>query len=304
MPTYRGELSLPDLLEELSAVLDERSIQFEVIVVNDASPDNTWEVVARLARDDARVRGIDLLHNHGQPVATMCGLAASQGELVATMDDDLEHRPDQLLVLLDALAEHPEWDAVVANWPLQRGLLRDLGTKIHTVADRLAWGTPRGARHTAFRVMRRSLCESLVAHQTRSPIVGPMMHRASNRVVNVEVQHGARRYGRSGFTIRDGMSRVLLNYKSGSTAPLRLLSWFGTFLSALAFIIGGAFLLRSLLGAESPSGWLSVMLMTTFLGGMVLLAVGVLGSYLEVVLREVRGSPRWAVRQRAGRFDE
>ena len=122
VPSYRGALSLPELVHELGVVLDERSMSYEVVLVNDASPDDTWEVIRSLSEQDARVRGIDLLHNHGQPTATMCGLAASAGELVVTMDDDLEHRPDQLPRLLDALDDR-QLDAAVATWPVQRSPL-------------------------------------------------------------------------------------------------------------------------------------------------------------------------------------
>ena len=77
-------------------LFDRRGLSFEILLVNDASPDGTWGVIEQLSADDDRVIGVDLLSNHGQPMATMCGLAIARGELVATMDDDLEHRPDQL----------------------------------------------------------------------------------------------------------------------------------------------------------------------------------------------------------------
>ena len=300
IPSYRGGNSLPDLVGALADVLQPRSITFEIVIVNDSSPDDTWAVIERLAAEDARVRGIDLLHNHGQPMATLCGLAAAQGELVATMDDDLEHRPSELVVLIEAMAEHPEWDAVVANWPLERGALRDLGSRAHALADRVAWGTPKGFRHTAFRLMRRPVVDALVQHETRAPVVGPMLHRVSSRVRNVEVEHGERLHGSSGFTVRDGARRVLLNFRSGSTAPLTLISLIGLFLAIAAFAVGGIFLLRWVLGAESPSGWLSVMLATVFLGGANLLAIGIVGSYLDVIVREVRRPPRYSIRGHVG----
>ncbi len=304
VPTYRGATAIPELRDELSAALDDRGITFELIFVNDASPDETWSVVERLARDDSRVHGIDLLHNHGQPLATMCGLAASVGNLVATMDDDFEHRPDQLLALIGELEARPELDAVVARWPIERGVLRDLGSRIHGFADRLAWGTPQGFRHTAFRVLRRPVVDALLEHQTRLPVVGPMLHHVSSRVVNVEVEHGLRRHGISGFTFREGMRRVLLNFRSGSTAPLRMISWIGLLLATFSFALGGSFLARWAFGADSPSGWLSVMFATSFLGGANLLAVGIVGSYIDVIVHEVRRSPRWSVRQVVGRLDE
>lgn len=297
IPTYRGARSLPELTAELTETLDGLALTFELIIVNDSSPDHTWEVVAALAANDARIVGIDLLHNHGQPMATMCGLAASRGRLVATMDDDLEHRPSELPKLIEALRENPSWDAVVATWPVNRSLGRDIGSWIHGLADRVAWGTPRGFRHTAFRLMRRPACDALINHRTRTPIVGPMLHRVTAEVHNVDVEPGQRRHGSSGFTVRDGIRRVIQNFASGSTAPLKALSALGLVLAVAAFAAGGVFLLRWALGTQTPSGWLSVMLVTTFIGGTNLLAFGILGSYIDIIVREVRQPPRWSIRR-------
>lgn len=301
VPTYRGSANLPDLVDQLKGVFERRGIDYEIVIVNDASPDDTWSVVESLADEDDRIVGIDLLNNHGQPTATMCGLAATRGHLVATLDDDLEHRPDQLEKLLDVLAERPDLDAVVATWPVRRSLGRDVGTWIYAVADRVAWGTRRGFRHTAFRLMRRPVCDAVVHHRTRSPVVGPILTQVTSRVENVEVEHGTRQHGSSGFTVRDGARRVIQNFTAGSTAPLKVFSAVGLILACVAFAGAGVLLLRWALGADSPSGWLSVMLATMFVGGANLLAFGILGSYVDVIVREVRRPPRWSVRTTTAR---
>jgi polyisoprenyl-phosphate glycosyltransferase len=300
IPTYRGAASLPELVRQLTELFARRGLTYEILIVNDASPDNTWAVIESLAASDANVIGVDLLNNHGQPTATMCGLAASRGALVATMDDDLEHRPDQLDTLLDALENRPDLDAVIATWPVERSFGRDLGTRVYALADRIAWGTPKGFRHTAFRLMRRPVCDAIVDHRTRTPVVGPILTQVTRRVENVDIEHGARIHGSSGFTVRDGIRRVVHNFASGSTAPLKIISALGLAFAGVAFAVGGALLLRWAFGAESPAGWLSVMLATIFVGGTNLLAFGILGSYIDLIVREVRRPPRWSVRSTTG----
>lgn len=304
VPTFRGALSLPELVERLIAVCGNSAMSFEIVIVNDASPDDTWKTVQQLAEEDPRVVGIDLLNNHGQPAATMCGLANARGRLIATMDDDLEHRPEELPRLVEALELHPEWDAVVATWPVRRSPLRDLGTRLYALADRVAWGTPKEFRHTAYRLMRRPVCRALVEHKTRTPVVGPMLHRVASQVHNVEIEHGERIHGSSGVTIRDGARRIAHNFASGSTAPLKAISALGLVLAAAAFTVGSALLLRWVFGADSPSGWLSVMLATTFVGGTNLLAFGVVGTYIDIIVREVRQPPRWSIRGTTSSGDE
>lgn len=297
IPCYRSESSLKALVEGIAQACDEHSWQYEIVLVNDASPDGTWRAISEICASNEHVIGVDLLSNHGQPTATMCGLSVATGRLIATMDDDLEHRPDQLATLVDRLEADPGLDAVVATWPVSRNGFRDLGSRVYSMADRLAWGTPKGFRHTAYRVMRRPVRDALLEYETRSPVVGPMLHRLARRVENVEVSNGQREKGTSGFTTRDGIRRLALNFSSGSTAPLKLMTVLGFALAAIGFIVGIALLLRWVAGAESPSGWLSVILTLLVVGGANLCAVGVLGGYAEIILREVRRPPRWSVRQ-------
>lgn len=296
IPCYRSEASLDRLVAELDGICSANGWEHEIVLVNDASPDDTWDKIDEISRAKKHVIGIDLLSNHGQPMATMCGLSMARGVLVATMDDDLEHRPDQLPLLIRRLETDSGIDAVVATWPIERGGLRDIGSKIHSFADRIAWGTPKDFRHTAYRVMRRPVRDALVAYQTRSPVVGPMMNRLAHRVENVTVDNGQRAHGRSGFSTREGVRRVIVNFSSGSTAPLKLMTVAGFGLALLGFLLGALLLARWSLGADSPSGWLSVILTLLVIGGANLCAIGVLGGYAEVIVREVRRAPRWSVR--------
>ncbi len=295
VPCYRSEASLNALVDRIVEVCEGNRWKYEIVLVNDASPDGTWRTISEICRSNSSVIGVDLLSNHGQPMATMCGLSLASGQLIATMDDDLEHRPDQLPKLVKHLDDNPDLDAVVATWPVSRNGFRDLGSRIHSFADRVAWGTPRGFRHTAYRVMRQPARDALVNYETRSPVIGPMLHRLA-LVQNVEVDNGQREHGMSGFTTRDGVRRVVLNFSSGSTAPLKFMSLLGFTLALSGFLVGLFLLLRWLSGADSPSGWLSVMLSVLIIGGANLVAIGVLGGYAEIIVREVRRPPRWSIR--------
>lgn len=217
VPTYRGAESLPHLVTGLGQALLGRD--WELILVNDCSPDDTWRVVCELAEADPRVRGIDLLTNHGQIVATQCGLAAARGDLVATMDDDLQHPPDQLPLLVDHLQSHPELDAVIGSWDFDQGFGRNLGSKVFAAVDRIANGGPAGFRYTAFRVMRRAVAEALVSHETRAPAIGPLLTQTTRRVANVEVRHDARAFGSSTFRFTRGLSIVANTFLRRSTRP-------------------------------------------------------------------------------------
>jgi glycosyltransferase involved in cell wall biosynthesis len=296
VPTFGGRDSLAPLLGRLHAVLEPRNIDYEVIIVNDASPDDTWPVLVALVEQHPELRAIDLLNNHGQPLATVCGLHHARGELVATMDDDLQHPPEELPKLLDALEAHPGWDAVVGRWARDEGAWRNFGSFVHETLDRVAYGTPRHFRHSSFRLMRRPAVLAIVNHETRVPVVGPLLTQVAKEVHNIEIAHHAREFGRSGFQIGEGVRRVFTNFLHGSALPLRLLSRFGIFCSLLAVGIGGYFFMRWALGFKTPVGWASTFLSTIFFGGATLFGVGILGEYTHLVLLEARRPPRWNIR--------
>jgi len=298
IPTYRGESSIGELVTRVGRVLEQRGDDYEIVVVNDASPDGTWDELAEMARLDFRVIAIDLLSNHGQPAATMCGLAHSSGTIVVTMDDDLQQPPEEIPVLLDALDSHPEWDAVVGCWPRDGGALRNLGSRMHAAADRVAWSTRTGFHHTAFRAIRRPAVDALVAHGTRSPVVGPMLTRVATEVHNVEVRHAERPYGSSNFRFTAGIKRALTNFGHGSVAPLHALTFFGLAVAVVSLVLAAVLIVRWVVdGNDAPAGWLSVFVATLFFGGTTLLGLGIVGQYIQLIVREVRHQPRWSIRE-------
>jgi hypothetical protein len=298
VPTYKGIASLPDLVARSQAFFDSRQLRGEIILVNDASPDATWSVIEELARVNSSVIGVDLMTNHGQALATLCGIAHARGRLVATMDDDLQQWPEELGKLIDGLEEHPEWDGAVGTWDRdQTQLLKRVGSWVHAATDRYVQGTPSGFRHTSFRLLRRPLADALVEHQTRTPVLGPLIRQLSSQIHNVEVRHSERPHGRSTITMRESVNRVITNIIHGTTLPLRLLARLGFAAATFSVLVGIWFTARWMAGIQTPPGWASVMLATVFFGGMILVGISIVGRYLGVIVEETRGRPKWAVRR-------
>jgi glycosyltransferase involved in cell wall biosynthesis len=298
IPTYRGAQALAELLDRLHTAL--AGVDYEVVVVNDASPDDTWERLEALAPLHPELVAVDLLANRGQALATLCGLAHARGDLVATMDDDLQHPPEELPRLLEALIAHPRWDAAVGTWPRDGGALRAVGSWFFARIDRIAHGTPKGFRHTAFRVMRRPLVDALLSHESRTPLFGPLLTQLSSEVHNLPVAHDARKHGSSTISLRAAASSVVANLIHGTTLPLRLLSRLGLICAGLALALAIIFLTRWALGADTPPGWASVFLAAVFFGGAALFGLGLLGEYIGLIIQEVRRPPRWSVRRVIG----
>jgi dolichol-phosphate mannosyltransferase/undecaprenyl-phosphate 4-deoxy-4-formamido-L-arabinose transferase len=293
-----GAASLPELVTRTEAFFASRQLRGEIVLVNDASPDASWSVVDGLARAHTSVVGIDLMTNHGQALATLCGIAHARGRLVATMDDDLQQSPEELGKLIDALDEHPTWDAAVGTWHRdQKNQLKRFGSWVHAAVDRYVQKTPAGFRHTSFRVLRRPLADALVEHQTRTPVLGPLIRQLSSEVHNVDVAHSERVHGRSTITLRESVNRVITNVIHGTTLPLRILARLGATAALFSVLLAIFFTARWAAGIQTPPGWASEILVTVFFGGMCLLGIATIGRYLGVIVEETRGRPKWAVRR-------
>ena len=152
------------LLEQLAGEMKKLGRSYEVVLVDDASPDNTWESVRQLASGDSRITAVQLMRNCGQAIATLCGLSHARGRIVVTMDDDLQHRPDQLPKLLAVLESDPGLDCVFGCFPEKRHTwYRNIGSHvIHWVNSR-AFAIPAGVRSSSFRALRRPLVTAMLA---------------------------------------------------------------------------------------------------------------------------------------------
>jgi polyisoprenyl-phosphate glycosyltransferase len=301
IPTYRGAASLPVLVPRLCEELVALGISHEVVVVNDASPDETWSVLTALSEAHPQVRALELLTNAGQAQATLCGLAHARGEVVVTMDDDGQHDPASVGDLLAVLEDAPDLDAVVGSWPRDQGALRGIGTRVHGAVNAIAYESPKGFRHTAFRAIRRPVVDAMVRRGTTTPVISSLLWHTTRRIANVEVVHRDRSHGVSNFRFLDSTRTVVRNLLQASTLPLRLLSTFGIAAALLAFAVSLVYLGRWLAGAQPPAGWTSTFLLSAFFGGATLFGIGLVGEYVGLALQEVRGRQGWEIRRELDR---
>ena len=271
---------------------------FEVILVNDASPDDeTWEAIRELVLAYPFVRGFDLLFNSGQFRATICGFEHAEGDLIVTMDDDLQHPPEELPRLLEALRTQPAVDCVMGAYREKKhSIIRNFGSHLMARLNEILYNKPKGLRTSSFRAMRRQVAEAICAHGTSKPILGPLLLRSTRRIVNVDVEHHARSVGRSGYNLRRMIRVTLDNLISGSTLPLKVVSLFGLVAATASTFLGVFYLVQYLSGSIRVPGFATQVLLISFFGGMSLFSIGLVGEYLIRIIHEVGRPPRYFVR--------
>ena len=303
VPVYNGSRSLPELVRQLAEVLAATDGGFEVVLVDDCSPDESWRVIRELCGQYPQLRGFQLMHNEGQATATLCGLARARGRIVVTMDDDLQHRPDQLPRLLETLDAHPELDAVLGHFEEKRhAWYRNVGSALVRRINAAAFHLPPGMRKTgSFRALRRPVVDAIVRQRSMNPSIAVLLFGTTTRVASIPIEHGLRHAGRSNYSFAKQLRLALDNICTATVMPLRVVSAIGLATCLLSLGLVVFYLVRYLMGAIGVAGWATVVLLQTFFSGVILLSLGIFGEYMVRVLREVRQRPMYVVRERVDR---
>ena len=301
VPVYNSEHSLTPLVERLKSVLASRAARLEIIMVNDASRDGSWGVVEKLAHENAEVRGISLLRNYGQHNALLCGIRAATGEIIVTIDDDLQHPPEEVPLLLDRLAQGAD---VVYGTPQREshGLFRDLASQITKIVLQEAMGAEVARDVSAFRVFRTQLREAFATYTNPSVSVDVLLTWATTRFAAVRVRHEPRTIGVSNYTFRK-LLRHALNMMTGfSTRPLQLASLIGFGftlfgMAVLVYVLG-----RYFIEGGSVPGFPFLASVIAIFSGAQLFALGIIGEYLARMHLRMMDRPTYAVREQTRRI--
>lgn len=303
IPVYKSGAWLPELVERIGRVMGKVGQPFELILINDASPDLvTWPAIEKAAAQHPWVRGIDLFFNTGQFRATLCGLAEARGEFVITMDDDLQHPPEEIPKLIGAIEKAPQTDCVFGRYEQkQHSGLRNLGSGLFVRFLNRIYGKPPEIQTTSFRIMRKGLAEALVKYRIAHPQPSPMIIMLTKNVTNVTVRHDARAHGVGGYSLVKLVGETFRSLINVSILPLRWVTVSGLLFSGVALVVATYYLVEWLSGGIGVPGFTSLIIAITFFGGLTLFGIGVLGEYVGRVIQEVSGPTGFSIRRATGK---
>ena len=293
VPIYRGESFIEPLVAELIRTLPTFAEKYEIILVNDGSPDNSWNLIQKLTPQYECVRGIRMMRNYGQHNATLCGVRAAQYEVVVTMDQDLQHPPDEIPQLLAKLEEG--YDVVYgAPRKLPQGFLRNVMTaSIKWILAKVI-GLPSVHDVSAFRAFRTHLREAFVNFQSPSLILDVLLSWGTTRFTSVPVNVAPAERSNYSFTMLVRTATlILIGY---STLPLRFASWigFGMTLFGLGVFI---YVLVVYFTAGSPPGFPFLASIIALVSGAQLFALGIFGEYLARMFERSMDRPPYVIQE-------
>lgn len=302
IPVYGSEKVLPELVKRLQATLDQLAQirgSYEVIFVCDKSPDQSWQVISRLSAEYGWVRGILLRMNAGQHNALMAGFARARGEVIVTMDDDLQHSPSDIPLLLNKLNEGH--DLVYARFGERKHAgWKILGSKLNDKVASYLMNKPKGLYLSPFRAMRAVVCKDILRYQGPYVYVDGLLLTVTRNIGSVDVAHHERFAGDSGYSLKKSISLWLKMATSFSIVPLRLTSLAGIFFAGIGFLFAILLVIQKLTLDKMPIGWSSLIVTVLIMGGVQLLAVGMLGEYLGRVLLTLNAKPQYVIGDSTG----
>lgn len=286
VPVYNSAPTLDELHSRLVKVMESLGEPFEMILVEDGGRDNGWEILKRLAEQDARVVAVRMMRNFNQSNAVMCGLIQSRGKYIVTIDDDLQNPPEEILVLVKALRENPDAE-VVMGIPVekQHSFIRRLGSDLVGWANSLVFERSPELKLSSFRLMRRSLVDSLESFHLLNASIDAIICSVTRYIINVRVDHHPRKAGESGYGFRRLLAQTINNFIGFSVFPLRMLAGLGLAGVFLNMLYASYILLRNFIwGDIDVPGWMSTIIMLNILSGFTFFAFGMVGEYLLRIL--------------------
>jgi glycosyltransferase involved in cell wall biosynthesis len=300
VPFYNEGPNVETLFARLTPFLDGLGMAWEVVCVNDGSRDDTLDRLLRAHAADSRLKVVDLSRNFGKELALSCGLSHTAGDAVIPMDADLQHPPEAIIAMLEKWREGYDVVYAVRHARVGQGLASRLFAKaFYWVFENLA-EVPLPREAGDFRLMDRKVVDVINRMPERSRFMKGIFAWVGFRQIGIPYEQGERVAGGTKWGFLKLLSFALDGLTSFSTFPLRVWSYVGGAIAALAFFYIVIRLIRTLLYGVDIPGYESILIIMLFLGGMQLLTLGILGDYIGRVFNEVKGRPLWIVRSTHG----
>jgi len=296
VPVYRSATILPQLVEKIYAEMENEKLSdnFELLLVNDASPDNSWDVIRSLAGTHPFIRGISLRRNFSQHNALMAGLNYVTGDFVILMDDDLQHPPQAIGDMIRALSNG--YDVCYTNYLNRRHAgWKILGSNFNDWVATKLLGKPKGLYLSSFKGLRKEIVQEIIRYNGPFTYVDGLILDVTRSITTVNIEHQERPDGDGNYNLRRSVSLWLKMATSFSVFPLRIATYTGFILAALSSVMIVYVVVEKLLHPELPAGWTSLIATVLFIGGIQTLCIGMIGEYLGRTYLKLNKKPQFVV---------
>lgn len=299
IPCYRSQATLPSVIREIQETMEGlRQYTYEVVLVNDCSPDNIFETIRELCRENANMTGINLAKNFGQHSALMAGFHQVKGDIIVCLDDDGQTPADEVGKLLEGIEKGA--DVVYAKYAHKHHSgFRNWGSHVNELMTRIMLGKPKDLYVSSYFAVRRFVVDEMIKYEYPYPYVIGLVLRTTKNIVNVEVNHRDRMEGTSGYTLGKLLGLWFNGFTAFSVKPLRIATVTGAGCAFLGFAYGIYTIIKKIF-INPPglvTGFSALMSVLVFMGGMLMLMLGLVGEYMGRMYISMNRSPQYVVRE-------
>ncbi len=302
IPCYRSGETLPGVVKEIRDTMGKlNGYAYEIVLVNDCSPDGTFEVIKKLCGENNNITGISLAKNFGQHGALMAGFHYAKGDITICLDDDGQTPAEEAGKLIEAVEKGA--DVVYARYVHKHHSgFRNFGSHVNEVMTRIMLGKPKDLYVSSYFAARRFVVEEIIRYEHAYPYVIGLVLRTTKNIVNVEVNHRDRWAGTSGYNLRKLFGLWFNGFTAFSVKPLRIATVSGAVFAGLGFLYGIYTIIKKIF-INPPglvTGFSALMSVLVFMGGMLMLMLGLVGEYMGRMYLSMNRSPQYVIREMAG----
>lgn len=297
IPCYRSAQTIGRVVEEIDTTMKRLSTyRYEIVLVNDSSPDDTYEAIRALCEQRADICGVNLAKNFGQHAALMAGFRYAHGDVVVCLDDDGQTPADEVEKLLDKIDEG--YDVVYAKYTCKHHSgFRNFGSKINELMTRVMLGKPKNLYISSYFAARKFVVEEMMRYTNPYPYVIGLVLRTTKNIANVEVTHRDREIGTSGYTIGKLLGLWFNGFTAFSIKPLRIATALGCLTACGGFLYGIYTVIKKFVNPAVPVGFSAIMAALVFIGGMIMLMLGMTGEYIGRIYISLNNSPQYVIKE-------
>lgn len=296
IPVYRSEDNLPELVSRIELAL--KDFAFELVLVNDCSPDRSWMVIEDLCKKYDFITGLSLMKNSGQDNAIIAGLNYVSGSYVVIMDDDLQHDPKDILKLYQKCKEG--YHVCYANFNLKKqAAWKNFGSWLNGKLAEILINKPKGIYLSPFEMLKYEVVHEIIKYKGSHPYIQGLIFNVTDNVCQVDVEHHERYSGTSNYNFIKSIN-VFLRLATGfSVKPLRFASVLGFISSLSGFIMIPIYLYQYFSNDyKNIEGWTTLVILLLLIGGLILMSLGIIGEYLGRMYIDISNKPQYTIESR------
>ena len=296
IPCYRSASTIGSVVKEIQDTMTKlEQYSYEIILVNDCSPDDTFEVITKLCQENTNICGVNLAKNFGQHGALMAGFHQVTGDILVCLDDDGQTPADEVGKLL-AEIENGQ-DVVYASYDHKKhSLFRNFGSWMNEKMTEFLLGKPKELFVSSYFAARRFIVDEMLKYENAYPYVIGLVLRTTKRICNVPVHHREREIGASGYTLGKLLALWFNGFTAFSTKPLRIATMSGAVFACAGFLYAVYTIIKKFVNPAVPMGFSSLMSAILIMGGMIMIMLGFIGEYIGRMYICMNNAPQFVVR--------